>query len=206
MRESKDNKKDYLTTKQIKRALSLIDRDTPQGLRNYALFTLMVTCGLRDIEAARVNVGDLGSVGDNTVLYVHGKGRTDKSDFIRVSEAAEIILRDYLTKAGITEPGAPIFQSLSNNSRGRRLSTRSISQIIKNILKRAGYDSDRLTAHSLRHSAVTISLLGGKTLQEAQQFARHANIATTQVYAHNLDKAGNDCSDTVSKAIFERER
>jgi integrase len=66
----------------------------------------------------------------------------------------------------------------------------------------AGYDSSRLTAHSLRHTAVTLSLLGGKSLQEVQQFARHTNIATTQIYAHNLDRAKNNCEEVVAKAIF----
>jgi integrase/recombinase XerC len=91
---------------------------------------------------------------------------------------------------------------LSNNSQGKRLSTRSISGIVKQRLKNAGFDSDRLTAHSLRHTAVTLSLIGGNTLQEVQQFARHENISTTQIYAHNLDRAKNRCEETISSSIF----
>lgn len=82
------------------------------------------------------------------------------------------------------------------------MSTRSISGIIKARLRSAGYDSERLTAHSLRHTAVTLSLLGGNSLQEVQQFARHSNIATTQIYAHNLDRAKNKCENTIANAIF----
>ena len=58
----------------------------------------------------------------------------------------------------------------------------------------AGLDSDRLTAQSLRHTAVTQALIAGQTLQEVQQFARHSNINTTLIYAHNLENEKNECS------------
>ena len=93
--------------------------------------------------------------------------------------------------------------SISNNSKGQGMSTRSISGVCKEAMIRAGYDSDRLTAHSLRHTAVTLALIAnGGNIQEAQQFARHANIATTQIYAHNLEKQNNQCSRLVAASIF----
>ena len=82
------------------------------------------------------------------------------------------------------------------------MTTRAISGVVQVHLREAGYDSDKLTAHSLRHTAVTLSLLAGKDITEVQQFARHANIATTMVYNHALDKAKNGCSEAIAKAIF----
>ena len=70
-------------------------------------------------------------------------------------------------------------------------------------MQAAGYDSARLTAHSLRHTAVTLSLLAGKDITEVQQFARHKNIETTMIYNHALDKAKNTCSKAVESAIFD---
>jgi len=70
------------------------------------------------------------------------------------------------------------------------MTTRSISRIVKAALKGAGMDSDRLTAHSLRHTAVTLSLLAGASIQEAQSMVRHSNINTTLIYAHNIDRIG----------------
>ena len=89
------------------------------------------------------------------------------------------------------------------NSKGERLTPKSISTIVKQRLIDAGYNSDRLTAHSLRHTAVTLSLIGGLPLEEVQQFARHKNISTTQIYAHNLDRAKNRSEDTIANSIFE---
>ena len=74
--------------------------------------------------------------------------------------------------------------------------------MVKDRLKEAGFNSERLTAHSLRHTAVTLSLLAGKDITEVQQFARHKNIATTMIYNHSLEQAKNSCSEAISKAIF----
>ncbi len=199
---SKDHKKDYLTGSQIKNVLGKIDRSTPQGRRDYAMFALMTTGGLRDIEVHRANIEDLRTLGDTTVLYLQGKGREERTDYVKIPAEVERAIRESLADRKDTQGKKPLFISLSNNSKGERITTRSISGAIKASLKRAGYDSDRLTAHSLRHTAVTLSLLGGNSLQEVQQFARHTNIATTQIYAHNLERAKNKCENTIASAIF----
>lgn len=199
---SREHKKDYLTSRQTKEILKKADKETVQGIRNYAMFVLTVTGGLRTIELKRANVGDLRTVGDFTVLYIQGKGREEKTDYIKIAPEVEKAIRQYLkTRENISEE-QPLFTSLSNNSKGDRLTTRAISGAIKEMMKNAGYNSERLTAHSLRHTAVTLSLLAGKDITEVQQFARHANISTTMIYNHSLDKAKNSCSDAITKAIF----
>lgn len=90
----------------------------------------------------------------------------------------------------------------TNNNNGKRLSSRSVSGIVKEYLIKAGYDTPRLTAHSMRHTAVTLSLLAGKDITEVQQFARHESINTTMIYNHALDKEKNGCSEAISSSIF----
>jgi len=198
----REHKRDYLTSRQVKEMLETIEKDSLKGLRDYALLVLMITGGLRTIEAARADIGDLRNNGDNTVLYIQGKGRTEKTDYIKLSPQVEKALRAYLTARGSGADADPLFTSTSNNNAGERLTTRSISGIVKERLKAAGYDSSRLTAHSLRHTAITLSLLAGKDITEVQQFARHANITTTMIYNHALDKAKNTCSEAIANTIF----
>lgn len=198
----RDHKKDYLTSRQVKSILENIDRSTEQGQRDYAILLLMVTGGLRTIEVSRANIGDIRNAGDNTVLYIQGKGHEEKTDYIKLSAPAEQAIRAYLNNRKEANEAEPLFTSTSNNNKGERMTTRSISGIVKAKLVNAGYDSSRLTAHSLRHTAVTLSLLAGKDIAEVQQFARHANITTTMIYNHALDKAKNGCSDAITNAIF----
>lgn len=197
-----EHKKDYLTAAQVKDILANIDRHSLKGARDFAIVALMTTAGLRTIEAARANIEDLNTLDGNSVLYVQGKGRDDRSEFVIVPPEAEKAIRLYLQERGETDKTAPLFASTSNNNAGQRMTTRAISSIIKTAMQAVGLNSDRLTAHSLRHTAITLALKAGLSLQEAQQFARHSSPATTQIYAHNLEKSQNKCSRAVAKAIF----
>ena len=198
----KNHKKDYLTSRQAKEVLAGVQTDSEEGLRNYAILSLMVTGGLRTIEVSRANVGDLRTVGENTVLFVQGKGREEKTEYIKISAPVEKAIRSYLKARENVEEGQPLFTSTSNNSKGKRITTRTVSGVVKTALRNAGYDSARLTAHSLRHTAITLALLAGREITEVQQFARHANLNTTMIYNHALDQAKNGCSDAITNAIF----
>ena len=198
----KNHKKDYLTSRQAKEVLAGVQTDSEEGLRNYAILSLMVTGGLRTIEVSRADVGDLRTLGENTVLFVQGKGREEKTEYIKISAPVEKAIRTYLKARDLTTEEQPLFTSTSNNSRGKRITTRTVSSIVKTALKNAGYDSARLTAHSLRHTAITLALLAGREITEVQQFARHANLNTTMIYNHALDQAKNGCSDAITNAIF----
>ena len=198
----REHKKDYLTSKQVKAILAGIDRTNEQGARDYAILTLMITGGLRTIEVIRASIEDLSILGDNAILYIQGKGREEKTEYIKLTSRVESAIREYLKYRPVNNPNDPLFASTSNNNKGKRLTTRSISGIVKARLREAGFNSDKLTAHSLRHTAVTLSLLAGKDITEVQQFARHSNIATTMIYNHALEKAKNSCSEAITKAIF----
>lgn len=194
------HKKDYLTSEQVKGVLNGIDRATPMGKRDYAIIALMVTGGLRTIEAERANIGDLRPFADGIALYVQGKGHEEKSAPVKLHPMTERAIREYLaTRADGANPSAPLFAGFKG---GERISTRTLSRIAKEGMRAAGLDSERLTAHSLRHTAVTLALLGGESLERASQFARHANLSTTMIYNHALREAENTCASTVGKSIF----
>ena len=198
------HKKDALTVDQVKDVIDTFkESDDSTAKRDYAIFVLMVTCGLRTIEVVRADIEDLRTLGNKTVLYVQGKGKDEKSEYVIITREVEKAIRSYLATRTDATDKAPLFSSTSNNSKGKRLSTRTVSGLVKDSLVKTGLNSSRLTAHSLRHTAVTLSLLGGSTLQEARQFARHSNIATTEIYAHNLERMANPCEGIVSSSIFK---
>lgn len=196
-------KREALTSSQVKDVFSTVDRETLTGKRDYAILALMTAAGLRDIEVSRANIEDLRPAGDEMALYIQGKGKDDKESVIVPAEVEKAI-RIYLSERGETDRTAPLFVSASNHAKGERLTTRSISRIVKQHFAKAGLVSEHLTAHSLRHTAITLSLLAGKTAQETQTFARHADISTTMIYAHNIDevKTKTACSNAVAAAIF----
>ena len=192
----------------MKLVLNTIDRSTLEGKRDYAIMALMSVGGLRTIEVSRANVEDVRILGDFTVLYVQGKGRKDRTEFVKLPNPVLKAINEYLrerfdkTDRGNIDENAPLFASMSNRNKNGRLTTRTISGIAKRAMRQAGFDSPRLSAHSLRHSAVTLSLLAGADLAEVQAFARHSNISTTQIYSHAVDRINSMCENVISDAIF----
>lgn len=197
-----EHKKDYLTEKQVVKMFSGIDRTTLKGKRDYAILSLMVTSGMRTIEIVRANIGDMRPIADFTALYVQGKGHDEKNTFVKIAEPVELAIRDYLTARGKADSSEPLFASDAHRNAGERMTTRSISRIVKNHLKAAGLNSDRLTAHSMRHTAATLNLLNGGTIEETQQLLRHTNINTTLIYSHALERAKNNSEQRIAAAIF----
>lgn len=200
-------KKDYMTSGQVKRTLDGIERDGLKGLRDYAIFALTVTAGLRTIELSRADVGDIRTVGDERRLYVQGKGRADKTDYVKVPPEIEGFINEYL-KARAQADGkrpaetAPLFASLSNRDSGGRMTTRSLSRLIKERMQSAGFDSDKLTAHSLRHTAAVLNLMNGGTVEETRELLRHSNINTTLIYSHEIERNKNQSEARIARAIF----
>lgn len=182
-------KKDSLTASQVKHILTTLEESSSATKeRDLAILYLLFGCALRTIEVERANVEDLRPAGNSTVLYVHGKGHTEKDDFVVLPPEVEVKVRAYLATRGKLEDGAPLFASSSARNKGERMTTRSVSRLVKQAFKNAGYDSSRLTAHSARHTAITGWLIEGASVQEAQAAARHKNISTTMIYAHNINR------------------
>jgi len=188
-KKPKGFKKDALSVKQAQHLLTIMETDTLSGARDYALVNLLVRTGLRTIEATRADIEDIRQQGEQAVLFIQGKGRDSKDDIVILTEETLEPIRAYISMRGQgVKDSSPLFISHSDRNYGQRLTTRSVSRIVKEKLQASGLDDKRLTAHSLRHTAVTFSLIGGATIQEAQTLARHSDINTTLIYAHNLDR------------------
>lgn len=153
-----------------------------RALRDYAIVSLLLRTGLRTIEVIRASVEDITYREGKRVLLIQGKGRDSKDELVVLTDKTYSPIADYLASRGKVKAGEPLFTSVSNNSQGERLSTRTISQIAKEGLRAIGLDGREFTAHSLRHTTIVSLRRAGATPEEAQGVARHRSIATTQIY------------------------
>jgi integrase/recombinase XerC/integrase/recombinase XerD len=203
MKSPRGFRKECLSNSQIKRVLKEIDQTTIQGKRDFALINLLLRTGLRTIEIQRADISDIVQYVDEAKLYIQGKGRDAKDEYVFVTYTALKPILDYLKLRGQLDDSEPLFASISDRNNGSRMTTRSISRIVKEALIRAGIDDKRLSAHSLRHTAITNALLGGATLQEVKTMARHANINTTLIYSHNLERMANPAERVIDRYMEE---
>lgn len=192
MKKPRGFRKDCLTPEQLQKALKAMDASRLEGLRDFAFFNLVARTGLRTIEASKAVVADIRQESGQAVLWIQGKGRDSKDDFVLLTPEALEPIRLYLSarkSAGhLLGDSAPLFASHSDRNQGQPLTTRSLSRICKEALKRVGLDDKRLTAHSLRHTAISLSIQNGASVEQARAMARHSDIKTTMIYFHNLDR------------------
>lgn len=169
-------------------ATALLNYYQDRALRDYAIVNLLLRTGLRTIELIRANIEDITYKGSQRVLLVQGKGRDERDNFVILTDKAYQPIAEYLALRGNYKSSEPLFTSLSNNSSGERLTTRSISYIAKEGLKAIGLDERSFTAHSLRHTTAVNILRAGGSLETAQFTLRHTNPATTQIYTATLNE------------------
>lgn len=177
------------TLDQVKSMLSGIDTATIRGKRDFAMINLMARTGLRTIELSRSNLEDIKQESGEALLYIQGKGRDSKDEFVLlITDALKPILA-YLKARGKTDPKDPLFVSHSDRNYGQRLRTGTIRNVSKASFRSIGIDKPgRMCAHSFRHFFATQSLRAGADLIQVKEAMRHSSIETTQKYLHNLDR------------------
>lgn len=183
-KKSKCLRKDCLTQSQIVLLLGSIDRSTEMGLRDYALINLLVRTGLRVTEISRAHLEDLHILAGEAVLWVQGKKRDVKDEFVLLVEEALLPLQAYIACRPKVLKTDALFTHV-RDLKNKYLTTRMISGIVKQRLRNAGLNDRRLSAHSLRHTAIILSIKGGASLLQAQAMARHSDPKTTMTYFHN---------------------
>lgn len=173
-------------------------------LRDSAIGLLATHTGLRLIEIVRANVEDIRiqkvRIEDRQLkkhcLYIQGKGKSTKDDFVYLQEWVYSAIIEYLNcrydnKKHILAD--PLFIGAGNRSNAR-ISPRTISKFFKMILRDSGIinakdDNDkRLSFHSLRHTAATLALDLGVPIEKVRQMLRHAQISTTEIYTNGMER------------------
>lgn len=174
----------YLTLEEAVRLLNTVENSKQKDiyrLRDYAITTLFLNCGLRLSELSSLDVEDLNK--DNT-LRIMGKG--SKERLVYLNGSVQEALRAYLRKRNELEMDQDaLFLSMRKN----RMSNRSIQHMLEKHLKAAGFDTRKYTVHKLRHTAATLMYqYGNEDLKSLQEILGHESVSTTQIYTHvNLE-------------------
>ena len=178
------HRKDPFPLEAVEQIADTIDRSDEQGKRLHIMFLLNFVDGLRTIELHRADVGDLKTIGGDTYLYIQGKGHDEKDTPKYITPEMKKEIDEYLEiRTEKVTAKSPLFTSTSNRSKGGRIATTTISTMFKTVFVNAGYDSDRLTAHSGRHTAAETALYNcGADIYDTQQLMGHSDPATTEIY------------------------
>lgn len=181
-----------------------IQRTAERNKRLNAIYLLAVNAGLRTIEISRANVRDFETKGGKAWLYVWGKGHAEPDQKKALAPEVAAAIRDYLDSRNDRPTGSsPLFVATGNRSGGKRLAPTTISTMLKQAMRDAGYNSERITAHSLRHSAAQAALqASGGNVYTAQMYLRHSSPATTEIYLHE-DERTETADMMIAQGIYD---
>lgn len=156
----------------------------PKAERDLALLEMLYASGMRVTELVSLNLSDLSLEEDNgDTVTVRSKKNNAKERVIPLAGPAVKILKQYIENGREQMLVNPNAEALFLNNRGQRLTRQGLWLIIKHYVETVGI-STKVTPHTLRHSFAAHKLSQGKSLQDIQKLLGHANISTTQVYAH----------------------
>ncbi|MBS6610008.1 MULTISPECIES: tyrosine recombinase XerC [Peptoniphilus] len=168
----------YLTLDESLNLLKTIEKSKMKLVykkRDYAIVTLFLNCGMRLSELSGINISHLKE--DNT-LKVIGKGNKERT--IYLNEASVYAIQEYLKLRPQIEDDA-LFLSM----REQRMSNRSIQHMIEKHMKNSGLDTNKYSAHKLRHTAATLLYeYGNADIRSLQEILGHESVNTTEIYTH----------------------
>lgn len=150
------------------------------SIRDRAILELLYSSGLRVSELTALDVGALDL--DGGLVRVLGKG--GKERIVPLGSHAVRALDLYLKAL----PPAASGRALFLNSRGGRITRRSVARIVDRYILHVA-TMKKVSPHTLRHTFATHLLEGGVDLRAIQELLGHASLSTTQKYTHvNLDR------------------
>ena len=160
----------FLRDDQVRRLFEQIDDP-----RDLAIFKLMLRCGLRVEEVAKLTLSAMDFKRGQVFVY-HGKGAKER--VVYLSKDAYQALLAYL-KVRPNSRAKRLFLVSKGRYRGRPLNVRGIQYRMKYYSKRAGF---KVTCHQLRHTMATQMLNADADLVTIQDLLGHAYIRTTKLF------------------------
>ena len=169
----------FLSELEVEQLLEAPDTSSELGIRDRAILEILYAAGIRVSEAHNLNMPDVNL--QTREMRVRGKGSKERAVLVGVTG------RQWLTRY-LLDVRPKLSRSMNSvalflNSKGGRLTQRSIQRMVRKYASKAGLRADVHT-HTLRHSFATHLLDGGAELRVVQELLGHASPAVTQVYTH----------------------
>lgn len=155
--------------------------DSPLDLRNRALLEVLYGSGIRLSECSGLKVSDIDI--DSEVMLIHGKG--NKERYAPLGSFAQDALHEYFEKSRrfLMDKYHKEHDFVFINHHGDPITPTGIEYVLNQVIKKSSLDSD-IHPHMLRHTFATHLLNNGADMRTVQELLGHADLSTTQIYAH----------------------
>jgi site-specific recombinase XerD len=180
----------YLRDEDVIRLFSVI-----KNRRDRAIFMLMLRCGLRVEEVAKLTLPAIDFVRSQLFVF---EGKGGKGRVVYLSRDAKKMLEEYL-QVRPPSRNKRIFLVEERTHRGKPISVRGIQKRMEHYARKAGI---KASCHQLRHTMATQLLNADADLVSIQDLLGHTRIKTTQRYARVSNvKVQRDYHKAIEKVI-----
>jgi integrase/recombinase XerD len=168
-----------LSVAQVELLMEQPDLGSVTGMRDRALLEVLYSTGIRRMEIAQLQVGDI-DLETRTIAIRQGKGRRDR--FVPVGKRACAWVERYLLEERTALLVHTEQWSLFLTDYGTAFTLGALSGIVTRYMRRAGLDKG--SCHALRHACATHMLDNGADVRFIQMLLGHADLTSTQIYTH----------------------
>lgn len=161
----------------VRALLRSIDRSSATGLRDYAMFLLMATYGLRSSEVAAITLDDIRWRQDS--LRIH-QSKTSSLLELPLTEEVSCALVKHLKRTPPQPPYRNIF--LRMRAPLRLMKSTAIAEAFRSLIRKSGLDVSLQGPHCLRHALATHLLKKGTPLKTIGDILGHRSPASTSTY------------------------
>ncbi|MBQ2735713.1 MAG: tyrosine recombinase XerC [Clostridia bacterium] len=157
------------------------DRESPYRVRDYAILTLFLNCGMRVSELAGINLSDI----DSGLLSMRVTGKGNKERIVYLNDACQSALREYIAVRKSNKYAHVHDNALFLSRLDQRMSVKTVQLMVYKYLKLAGLESKHYSVHKLRHTAATLMYQSGNVdVRVLKEILGHEQLNTTQIYTH----------------------
>ena len=143
--------------------------------RDRAMFLLMLRCGMRVGEVAKLTLDAIDLTGQRLLIH---DAKWGKDRVVYMSDDATATLIEYLKTRALSQTDT-VFLNEKGPYRGQPLTIRGIQKRMDYYRKKTGL---RVSCHHLRHTMATQMLNADAELVTIQDLLGHSWITTTQRY------------------------
>jgi site-specific recombinase XerD len=180
-----------LTRVEVHSLFSAIDTSSEIGVRDVAMLSLMARSGLSEIEIIRANLGDINNRGGKTVIYVQGKNKDKKDEYVILTPEVKHALDKYISQRESFKESDPLFWGIGNRAKNLRVTTRGIRARVNHYFELSGIKRKGITPYSLRHTAAILAIEDGATVTEVKQMLRLKTVDAALVYFEEAQEIRN---------------
>lgn len=169
----------WLQKREVDQVLTVVQRSTLRGKRDYAILAVLFATALRRRELVELQVGSIQQRDDQWGLIgLRGKGGKVRN--ISLPEWVRLAVVDWLEATRIVQ--GPVFRSLSRHGKlgTQQMSEESVKLVLSHYATVCGHSTFR--PHDARRTCARLCRSGNAALEDVQELLGHSSIQTTERY------------------------